>query len=70
MHVDVFVDQQKAFDTVNREIILQKLKHYDFRNVTYLWFKSYLNNRKQLVSLNYVESEPKSCNKEFLKGQC
>ena len=53
----IFVDLQKAFDTVNHEILLKKLEHYGLRNMTNSWFKSYLNNRKQLVSLNGVDSE-------------
>ena len=56
----IFVDLQKAFDTVNHEILLEKLEHYGIRNISNSWFRSYLNNRKQLVSLNGVESETKT----------
>ena len=34
----VFVDLQKAFDTVNDEILLQKLKHYGIRSKQNDWF--------------------------------
>ena len=34
----VFVDLQKAFDTVNDEILLQKLKHYGIRSKKNDWF--------------------------------
>ena len=62
----IFVDLQKAFDTVNHEILLKKLEHYGLRNMTNSWFKSYLYNRTQLVSLN---QKPKSWNTEFPRDQ-
>ena len=41
----VFLDFQKAFGTVNHEILLRKLHHCRIRRVTNEWFKSYLNDR-------------------------
>ena len=48
----VFVDLQKAFDTVDHQILLAKLYHYGIRGVSNDWFKSYLSNRHQYVSIN------------------
>ena len=34
----VFIDLQKAFDTVNYEILLEKLKDYRIRSKQNYWF--------------------------------
>ena len=52
----VFVDLQKAFDTVDHQILLAKLNHYGIRGVSNDWFKSYLSNRNQYVSINGYDS--------------
>ena len=54
----VFIDLQKAFDTVNFEILLKKLEHYGIRGMPLEWFNSYLTNRQQSVSLVGVLSKP------------
>ena len=54
--VSIFLDLSKAFDTVNHCILLSKLDSYGIRSIENQWFKSYLNNRKQKVFVNGIES--------------
>ena len=58
----VFIDLQKAFDTVDHEILLKKLNHYGIREVANDWFRSYLNNRKQFVRIEDSESDTATIN--------
>ena len=64
----VFIDLQKAFDTVDHTILLKKLYHYGIRGVVNSWFKSYLSNRKQCVKINGVNSDLQSMELECHKG--
>ena len=58
----IFVDFQKAFDTVNPNILIEKLDHYGIRGPMNKWFKSYLENRLQYVSILGYKSQ-KAINK-------
>ena len=52
----VLLDLQKAFDTVNHEILCRKLSIMGIGSTA--WFQSYLCNRQQVVYVNDVESDP------------
>ena len=54
--IGVFLDLAKAFDTVNHDILMDKLHHYGIRGTCLSWYRSYLNNRTQLVSFNNFAS--------------
>ena len=48
----IFIDLKKAFETVNRAILLTKLNPYGIRLVVHGWFKSYLSQGEQFVNVN------------------
>ena len=50
----IFIDLQKAFDTVQHEILINKLAHYGISGLANGWFKSYLTNRQQFLSITYL----------------
>ena len=56
----IFVDVEKAFDTVDHEILCEKLNHYGVHGNVDKLIKSYLANRKQYVSLNGFDSQKKN----------
>ena len=51
----VLVDLQKAFDTVDHQILLAELNYYEICGVSNDWFKSYLSNSNQYVFINEYE---------------
>ena len=54
----ILIDLQKAFDTVNYDILLKKMEFIGFSDKTTKWFKSYLSNRKFKVYITNTFSEP------------
>jgi hypothetical protein len=47
----LFCDLQKAFDCVNHDILLAKMKFYGITGIDYNLIRSYLNNRYQRISM-------------------
>lgn len=54
----ILIDFRKAFDLVDHKILLQKLECYRINGTNLSWFKSYLQDRFQKVSIGGVLSSP------------
>ena len=61
--LEIFLDLAKAFDTVNHNILLEKLTFYGIRGTAHNWFKNYFTYRHQFVSINGSNSNrlPVTC---------
>ena len=64
----ILIDLQKAFDTVNHDILLKKMEFIGFSEETTKWFKSYLPNRKFKVHIKNTFSEPENLICGVLQG--
>ena len=58
--VGLILDFQKAVDTVDHCILLDKLSFYGVRGIAHDWFYSYFSKRSQSVNYNGHESDLKT----------
>lgn len=49
--VAVFLDLRRAFETIDRDILIEKLKGYGIQGNVLNWIREYLSNRKQIVKV-------------------
>ena len=61
---------KKAFDTVNHEILLNKLRYYGIDNTELKWFLSDLTDRKQYTVVNGAMSSESNINHGVPQGSC
>ena len=54
--IGIFIDLSKACDTVNHNILPDKLNYLGIHGVAFQWFKSYLTSRTQYVNLDDINS--------------
>ena len=54
--ISVFLDLKRAFETIDRKILLQKLSSIGIINTERKWFESYLSARKQIVKIGEYKS--------------
>ena len=48
----ILVDFEKAFDTLDHGVLLEKMKYFGFQASVIKWFEPYLSNRKFLVCID------------------
>ena len=60
--IAIFLDLSKAFDTVNRDILIDKLSRMGIRGRAGEWIGSYLTDRKIYVNLNNCNSRTATMN--------
>ena len=66
--IALFLDIKKAFDSVDKNILLMKLNKYGVRGISNKLIDSYLSNRKQYVSLEDSWSSTLGLNKGVPQG--
>ena len=54
--INVYLDLSKAFDTLDHNILLHKLKYYGIEGTALRLFESYVNERQQYVDLDGTTS--------------
>ena len=52
----VLIDLKKAFDTIQHNLLLEKLKHYGIKGWALKWFEEYLSDREQYTEINGEKS--------------
>ena len=67
---NVFIDLKKAFDTVDHDILLNKLLRYGIKDLEHSWFVSYLKNRRQFCKVNGASSQIKDVTCGVPQGSC
>jgi retron-type reverse transcriptase len=66
--ITIFCDLQKAFDTCDHNILLTKMSNVGIRGMELEWFRNYLLNRQQFVSVGGVSSSKRSVRRGVPQG--
>jgi len=57
--ISIYLDFSKAFDTIDHDLLCNKLESYGIRGSVNRWFRSYLTSRQQYVQINSIKSHNK-----------
>lgn len=66
----IFIDLQKAFDSIEHQLLLDKLCRYGVINKELDWFHSYLDSQQQRVFVNKLSSTYNCVTHRVLQGSC
>jgi len=55
--VGIFIDLSKAFDTIDHDMLLDKLSLCGIHATARKWFLSHLSNRQQYVQIPHIKSK-------------
>ena len=66
----IFLDLAKAFNTVNHNILAQKLEKYGVRGPPLTLIKNYLKDRQQITNVNNFKSNSLKINVGVPQGSC
>ena len=66
--LNIYLDLSKAFDTLNHDILLSKLKYYGVSGISHNLLLTYLSNRKQFVQFESSKSDLLSINQGVPQG--
>ena len=66
----VFIELENAFETVDHDILLQKIEKYGVLGLEHVWRSSYLKNRRQLCRVNGVASNMGEISCGVPQGSC
>lgn len=64
----IYIDFRKAFDTVNHQILLNKILSFNLSSSAIGMFESYLSHRSQTVKIGTVTSQPLVCSMGVPQG--
>jgi len=54
--IGIFLDLTKAYDMLNRTILLSKLNCFGIRGVANSWFESYLSHQRSCMEINNMKT--------------
>jgi len=64
----VFLDLRKAFDTVNHQLLINKLSDFSLDTNTIAWIQSYLKYRQQCVAVDNTKLSLRPCSMGVPQG--
>ena len=67
--INIFLDLSKAFDTIDHNILLHKLRFHGLDGSTLLLFENYLSNRRPYVEIDEMQPETLLVKSWFHKDQ-